>query len=283
MRHTFLLLVSAICLLSGCMPQVYYQLAHISSSDVSQNDDDAYVFSDSGISIAYDFWHNKGRFDFTITNTTDEEIYVDLSRSYFILNGIAYDYYLDRTYSITESSGKTTGTTKAASASVSGAASTGIVYLGHDVNVGVTAGLSSLHGESLANYDGAAFSVEYREKPVVCIPANTSKVFIEYAITDKPYKDRRKLAESPNKFSRSNVVRFAEDESPYAFENRIAIKRGDDCHILRNSFYVSEIMNSSLDDAMPLETIEEHGKTMSIRNPKYMSPATFYIEYYSKE
>ena len=42
-------------------------------------------------------------------------------------------------------------------------------------------------------------------------------------------------------------------------------------------------MNSSLDDAMPLETIEEHGKTMSIRNPKYMSPATFYIEYYSKE
>ena len=283
MRHTFLLLVSAICLLSGCMPQVYYQLAHISSSDVSQNDDDAYVFSDSGISIAYDFWHNKGRFAFVITNTTDEEIYVDLSKSYFILNGIAYDYYLDRTYAITESSGKTTGTAKAASASVSGSASTDIVYLGHDVNVGVSAGLSSLHGESLANYDGAAFSVEYREKPVVCIPANTSKMFIEYAIADKPYKNSLNLVETPYRLSRSNVIRFAENESPYAFENRIAITTGEACHVFRNSFYVSEIMNSSQEDAMPLESIEKDGKTISVRNPKYKSPATFYIEYYSME
>ena len=98
MKKLFLLLAIASWLLTSCTPSVFMQIATLSSDNVNLQKNGSFAYKDTLMTIEYDFWSKTGKFSFLITNNSDNDIYLNLSESYFVNNGYAYDYYRARTY-----------------------------------------------------------------------------------------------------------------------------------------------------------------------------------------
>lgn len=71
------------------------QVFEIASTQVEQYEDDVFAFENEDLAIAYDFWIDGGIMLFNVTNKTQEDIFVDFSKSQFIINGAIFDFYND--------------------------------------------------------------------------------------------------------------------------------------------------------------------------------------------
>lgn len=56
------------------------------------------LYEDDICAIYYNFWSEGGNMGYEFHNKTNEIIYLDLGKSFFILNGIAYNCFNNRTY-----------------------------------------------------------------------------------------------------------------------------------------------------------------------------------------
>lgn len=88
MKH--LLLLASILLLSGC--SYFIQITTFESDNVKLQEDDRFLYNDDIVTIEYKINSEGPIFDFIITNNTDQDITIDLSKSYFICNKDVYDY-----------------------------------------------------------------------------------------------------------------------------------------------------------------------------------------------
>lgn len=88
MKH--LLLLASIFLLSGC--SYFIQITTFESDNVKLQEDDRFLYNDDIVTIEYKINSEGPIFDFIITNNTDQDITIDLSKSYFICNKDVYDY-----------------------------------------------------------------------------------------------------------------------------------------------------------------------------------------------
>jgi hypothetical protein len=80
----------------------FYQVYNVKPNQEKNTKTDNLFFEDENCKITYDLWANGGNIGFDIYNKTDENVYVYLNESNFILNGFAYDYYKNRTFTTTE-------------------------------------------------------------------------------------------------------------------------------------------------------------------------------------
>lgn len=148
MKKFFSLFVILI-LLSSCS-QTYYQICKV-SSDLPITSQGEYIYkSDNDCELTYDFRRDGGVVRFAIKNNTDSIIYIDLQKSFLVKNGIAYDYFLDRTIGVAETNG---------------------------ISLSANSYYNVL---SVANVKTNSLSLE--EKPIIAIPPYSSKVFSEYSI-----------------------------------------------------------------------------------------------------
>src|SRR5690554_6151828 len=93
----FILFVLTIMTLSSCKT-TYYQVYKAVSTEQLTIEQNALVYEDENCEIAYNLWADGGDFGFSFYNKTDHNIYLNLAESFFILNGVAHDYYKDRTF-----------------------------------------------------------------------------------------------------------------------------------------------------------------------------------------
>lgn len=114
--------------LTSCKTLCYQVYNVVAPEATSSETDIKYAYED--ITVTYDFWSNGGEPGFTITNTSDKIVNVDLTKSFFVLNGTSYDYYIDR-----ESSSLITGGVAAAYLGVLKSASTGVSQTIHSKKV----------------------------------------------------------------------------------------------------------------------------------------------------
>lgn len=77
MKH--LLLLASIFLLSGC--SYFIQIATFESDNVKLQEDDRFLYNDDIVTIEYKINSEGPIFDFRITNNTDQDITIDLSKS----------------------------------------------------------------------------------------------------------------------------------------------------------------------------------------------------------
>lgn len=95
--NKFFILGATIMLLSSCTTLTsFYQFCDV-KSELPVNDEGGYQYSDNSCLVLYDFWKDFGNGGFTFENKTDEIIYIDLSKSFFIRNGASMPYFLNRT------------------------------------------------------------------------------------------------------------------------------------------------------------------------------------------
>lgn len=196
-----------------------------------------YAYDD--ITVSYNFWSHGGEPGFTLTNNSDKIVNVDLTKSFFVLNGTSYDYYVDR-----ENTSLVTGGVAAAYWGLLKSASTGV-------------------------------SQTIRSKKVVSIPPKTSRFISEYTITRKAY-DACELGamefgeleftseDSPVKFG--NIITYAKDG-------------GAEHTITHSFYVKSILNIDAKDEQKKRNVYDCRGKKSKVTFLKDEAPSAFYLQY----
>ena len=286
MRKRILLFLSILAM-SSCAT-VYYQVATIGSPQMKVSDDGEFRYNENDLTVDYNFWSKYGKVGFVITNNTNDDIYIDLSRSFLVVNGMTFDYYQNRTYIsevsstyVSSSAYGGSNTFAYASGWASGSASTiGNTTFADGVSYGSGRSMTSAFARSSTSSSTSKSGIEVTEKEGVWIPAHAARYFCEFSLLEAPYR-KCGLPRNPSRNENASID-FTEDNTPYAFENRIMVVVGDQERHLVNSFYIQNITNLRESEAVQEDDARDcsgnkTGETIKIY--KYRAQNRFYIEY----
>lgn len=266
----FFLFASVTISMTSCMSPFFYQVYKTESTDKSILKDNLLVYEDDNCKVLYDFWSDNGNIGFRFFNKTEWTIKLSLKDSYFILNGIAHDYYQNRTYTNSKNTGATSVSAIGSSKSV-----TGINYFDllqtNKLLTTSSLGVSSSEGYSVARI----------EEQIVSIPSNTSKIISEYSINSSLYRDCDLYKYPTTKEVRTKS--FTKSTSPLVFSNRIVywLENRQLPIKFENEFYVSEITNYPESEITEKKYEEYCDQKSSISSLffKDVSPENFYLKY----
>lgn len=241
----------------SCTPNAYYQLVNTKpKTEGLIKRENSIVYEDENCVIHYNFWENGGTIQIVLENKTNEDIYLDMTSTFFLFNGFAIDLYTGKSkYSgVAESSGST-------------------IHWGW----GIFSNARRVMNAAEVNL----------ERSVVVVPAKLSKVIGETnsVINKTLYRDCN-LFLIPQK---GNIVSssFSLSDTPYTFGLRIAYLVGSSHEqiTVRNEFYVDKITNYPYDmfiksykdssAVCPDETV----KYKEMKSYIYKDVDAFYIKY----
>lgn len=265
---TFLIFVHLL-LATSCTYSTFYQIYRVSAdSNISKSENYLY-YEDENCRITYNLWDEGGDVGFAFHNKTEKNIIIDLDRTFFVLNDVAYKYYRNRTFTISNRIGRTNSS------------ATSNIKIDNRNNYGNLAqniaGRIANEGLSLSS----EITISYFEDRFIYIPPKTHKKVSEYKATSSIYRDCQLLRYPSNKNIKSKL--FSKDDSPLVFKNIISYKIEDSEKniILTNGFYVIEITNYPEDAAVESKYVSFCGQTPAlIQNYKQPAPNKFYLKYY---
>jgi hypothetical protein len=264
-------------ILTSCGSSRFYQIYQVDTISSVSKTNDALVYEDDNCEILYNFWGQGGNAGFHFYNKTDENIYINMDESFFICNGIAYNYYKNRIFTYSQSSLLNTSKSNTAlfrysSSNVTAYSASNIIGL----LFSTATGSATTKGKSISSGSSTA----YIEEKTICIPPKTTKIIAEYSVTESLYRDCN-LFKYPSK-KRIRTSEFSVSESPFVFSNKIAYTIGTSENLLRleNKFYVSEITNYPQREII-VRKIEQSCDEDGFYKDyfKDSSPDKFYIEY----
>lgn len=252
MKKLISLIVIAFCLtFTSCKTlRTFYQVCDVKSSLPLEKG--AYVYTDKNCKISYNFWENGGNPGFLFRNNTDEIIYIDLAKSFFIKNGVTHDYFQNRettlmtTYSVSKSNKK---------------------------------------GEAVAfttavNTEHTSKSTTYIEKSIVAIPPHASRFIHEYTISESIIDDCD-INLIPKNQDEPVTYKYSLANTPLTFENLITYRVGDSKseNNVRHNFFISDIVVYTSRQITGTNRITCHGKTIEAKFLNAESPTSYYIQY----
>lgn len=239
-----------LALVSSCsIPlRTFYEVCTV-ESNLPTNNLNKFEYSDQSCNISYNFWREGGNAGFEFFNKTDEIIYVDLSTSFFIKNGIAHDYFLNRSFSSTSES----------------AFSMGVLF---DKNLPIN--------NSLFTNSSSEITLE---KGIVAIPPHSSKYFSQYSISSSIFYDCNHDI-TPGA-GISPIYTFSNIESPISFKNYITYRVGKSQRdiVVDNNFFISSIqfiIEKNLLHWVKKGCPDNQWEEEEVRDP---SPKKFYVSY----
>jgi len=273
-KSSFLSLLLAVFFLSSCSTITnFYQVYTTTPVSEMKVTNENIVYEDDNCKVIYDFWGQSGNLSFVFQNKTNELITVNKDQCFYILNGFAYDYYKNRTYSNSNSTGITTARATAGLVSVTG--------LNYNNNI-QTNQLGVQKSGAISNSNSR--TVSEPEALQIKIPANTSKEIQEFSIYDKIYRDCD-LLRFPLLDREINTLKFTKDNSPVLFTNSVEYTIGNSNPIrIENKFYVSEITNlpsSKMYDSKMIENCKE--KSLYPVEVNIRKPANYFYNIYPYE
>lgn len=243
-------------LLTSCAVTDYYQVYKTTPENGTVHKNKI-LFEDNNCSVYYDLWTDGGSVHFSIYNKTENDLTVHLNKTFFVLNGVAYEYFQNRTFSkLSNNQKKIT--------------SFGYLFDWNDKDSEVV---------EVAGTKATGFSTSYIEKPEITIPPKTLINISEFNVTNKFYTDCE-LVKYP---SRDNIktLKFSRDNSPFIFYNLITYSSKSDTLRLENKFYVSEITNYPSTEITTKIDTSDCGRKLStpFHVFKNAAPDKFYIQY----
>lgn len=261
MKRLFFTLALALLALS-CTP-ICYQLLSVKPIDAKISSNGSPIYSFDGLEFTYNLTGEHGKLRFIIYNSNDYDVLVDMTRSAFIRNNIAEDYYKGRQIETRVATGVYRASKYGVSERVGSRASIGTLtnYLGRSYDVALAIGAiseASYETGTMVKREWQTAIVE-TEQEIVRIPAHSAKAFYSFDINSMRVVAPG-LQEHPSEYN-STPISFTEYASPLVFNNRIcAHKEGENPVYYDMFFYVSSIVN--VDDL--------NGN---------IDPTTFYISY----
>ena len=231
MKKLLLMSVVATSLLSSCS-STFYQVYEVKSNALKQTDN-SLVYENEDLKVMYNLWSAGGSMNFIVQNKTGRDLFLDMGQSFFIFNGQATDYFQDREF--------TSSVSTAASASYGVSMFT--VTEGFWPNTYLVPGTQSLIAKAMK---GSSRAVTYREKEIVCVPANSFKVISGQPISQEHVFTCNKDTDYPK--TKAVAASYTESNSPSKIRNRISYsfdESGNDMRQVENDFYLSGITNYS--------------------------------------
>jgi hypothetical protein len=255
MRHPrpyFVLIVFALFFIASAPTNKYYQVYETASENVKL-DANYFEYEDENCIVSYNLWSEGGSMGVYLFNKTNKIMKIDKEQSFFILNGIANDYFLNS-----------------------------INSKANDVSYGdVDSYYFKTYNKKSSYYSSKSYSnaTSYEEKAYVLIPPKTSKRVLDHKINQTLFKDCD-LPLFPISKRESNLS-FTVDKSPFVFSNLIKYTIENAEYSFKNDFYVKSITNMRKDDFMDIEYEYECGKKTGrmVKLYKVNAPYKFYIEY----
>lgn len=245
-------IIFAVLFIASAATKDYYQVY----KTVPENGkllDNKITFEDENCNIVYNLWGEGGNIGFTIFNKSENEIIINIDKSFFVLNGIAYDYFQNRTITKTSTSGSSVSYTYP-------------YWYYSSLKVG---------GTSTSSY-----ATSYSESPLMIIPSKTSKNITEYNVVNNFYSSCD-LLKYP--FSKKEIksLSFDKTNSPYTFYNIISYTSKGINFNLENKFYVDQIANFPRSEIVETIYPEKCGKESSnyVEVFKETPPNNFYFHY----
>ncbi len=285
-----LILFTLIILVNSCTTS-YYQLYKVGSDKVMDNEKEL-LYEQSDVKIKYNFWDNYGNSSFLFYNNSDSNIYIDLSKSHLIINGIANTYFRNRliseSASISQSSKKSTTSYYIKNLTSGNINTTAIRFddnLKSRTNVNFSEYINgkkiSSTGESVSSQ---SYSIGYYEEKIICIPPHSGKVIDGYHISYNLYKDCD-LFRYPSSKSIKTIT-FNKENSPLKIKNIIAYSYNENIskeniRYINNKFWVKEITNYPYGDFYISKQPEFCGeKSLNSKEYfKFFSTNNFFIKY----
>lgn len=263
-------IILIVFVLSSCATPSYFQIYKAEVSNNLEKKSGEIVYEDENCKISYDLWAEGGDVGFQFFNKSDKNIYVNLEECFFVLNGVAYDYFQNRTYIRSVGSGS--------SLSSGILVSNSIVGMNSSQNVQANKVVRSNSGVATVS---SGFSVSYSEDKIICIPSGTSKIIAEFAINQTLIRDCD-LFKYPTR-RQINTKYFSKSDSPLVFSNRITYSIGDSStyKTIENEFYISEVTNYPESEVFEMKYKEYCNQKSMVQSKSFKNRAAdmFYIKY----
>ena len=239
--------VAMLAFMTSCQTMRVYnfmqvlEAAPMSANGEIKNVENGMMYENADCIVFYKMWDEGGNAGFEIHNKTDEMLYVDLSKSFFVKNGIAYNYFLNREWGTASSSSNTQNTVSAAGSSsvLNYYAGTGNAALTKFKDPVVTTTTTSAY---TAQTNTSTKSVVRKEQQIMAIPPHKSKIVAEYIITNVLVLDCS-IERYPSE--KSQQLTFDKDNTPLKFANYITYNKGEGTAdmVIDNEFYISSVVN----------------------------------------
>ena len=208
--------------------------------------------------VRYNFFDENGNPGFWITNNTDSIMYIDLTETFFVLNGTANDYFQARQWTSTKSST--------------------ISESRQERKNHRKKSKESMAGTSSTSSNSSSFS----ERPILMLPPRSTRYVSNFIINDIRI-DVCGLKETPSKGKPSGTT-FTVDNSPIVFANYLTYSVGQNGNKKRLSdqFFVSEIINvngkAMFESYQPKDACGKDNGS-KIERIRYSTPDRFYMKY----
>jgi hypothetical protein len=257
-----------VLLMSSCATTSFYQVYNVKPTNESITNVEELFFEDDNCKISYNLWGNGGNIGFNFYNKTDKNVYVRLNESNFILNGFAYDYFKNRTFTTSESNSASASNTSTGSVAVTG------------INVYNNIQTNQVKSSSSANISSSVgFAVSIKEDSIICIPPKTTKRISEYSINNALIRNCDLF-----KYPRTKEIKtkaYSAEKSPIVFSNRITYEINGSLKLVENEFFVSEITNYPESEFLESKYDEYCGQKSYNQTEyyKFYDIAKFYIKY----
>jgi hypothetical protein len=258
MRHIYsamTLIVFALLFIASAVQNKFYQVYKTVPENAKLTENNI-TFEDENCKVVYNLWKDGGDIGFSIYNKTENDIVVNIDSSFFVLNGVAYDYYQNRIITKTSNVGSIL---------------TYNTYPYWYLNTTRVAGSTS-----------SSFATAYTESSSLIIPAKTSKSLSEYRVVNDFYSSCD-IFKYPSKKEVKSLT-FDKSNSPYIFYNLISYLSNGVTKRMENKFYVSEITNFPESEIVNTVNSTKCGKKSfnTVKVFKDISPNMFYIQYEKK-
>ena len=172
--------------------------------------DNGYEYSDDAVTVSYKINKEGPIFDFTITNNSEQDIYIVTDKSYFVYNGNVYDY-----------AGWSTTSTL------------------HSYNVSEVSHTVINTSYNSANISGTSISNTHKVGNELVIPSGCHRVFKSFNINRDLYYNKQII----NGLMRGKTVSIIcyEEDSPVKLINTITYLQGDTERKVTNKLYLKNI------------------------------------------
>lgn len=269
-KAKFIAMATVACVLSSCN-HLYYQVYEV-GSDAMRQEDNSLVFENEDMKLMYNLWGENGTVGFIVQNKTDRDLFIDKGQTFFILNGYAKDYFLNRRQNMTMSFSIGTA-----------------VMNTYDVSNGYWPTQYEVpleQAKMLKAHKGISSGTTTVEKETECVPAHSYKTISEYTVSPNFVKTCDWSIDYPGRSS--NVGSYTETNSPVKFKNRITYsfdKEGKNIRQFENEFYVKNIVNYSKRAAIRTEKERKDCYDIFKGRKQYFNiagPNKFYKMYYRK-
>ena len=280
-----MILFTAVVFLASCSSTTFYQLYSTKSPDV-QSDESKITFENEDVRVIYNFWDNFGTSSFVVFNKTGSDVFVDLSKSHLIVNGIATTYFQNRTFTESSRALLNTGFSFGYGSLNKFSNYNGDIRFMNDLVTIDSQENTNSTGSFISTSKKSAIekgqSITYGEKKIICIPSNSAKLIMGLPLNSELYRDCT-LLRYP---SRSNIKtgKFNQETTPLTIKNILSYRFDEndmENNTVENNFWVSEISNyplkSFLGKRYP-EYCEEKAQELE-RYYLFSSANRFYIRY----